>query len=278
MSELPRIQAPNFTKTPNVILDDWMPVLSGSEFKIAMAISRQTFGYHRTHDAISISRLQDMTGLSNRAVIDACSKLISLGLIKADKATVDGVNQTTVYSFIFDTEGGSEKSSLPRHEKSSLGGSEKSSHIKETSKDNNKDINTLSDKLTVQVDTEQAQVNDEKVSPPKQPAKPVNVGYELGQVIGELLGIPATCKDIGYALVGSGKRHKSVADMFKVQPVTIDEFRAFYGWFKRKYPTLDLKSPLTIANHIADYRKSTQSSSTHVTTVIDSVNEITFIY
>ena len=36
---------PNSTQTPNVILDEWMPVLSGPEFKIISLLVRQTIGF-----------------------------------------------------------------------------------------------------------------------------------------------------------------------------------------------------------------------------------------
>ena len=70
------IKNSGFTQTPNHIIDN-MASMKPSVFAICMAVVRQTCGYvddsgkRKEWDEISISRFMQLTGLSNRAVIDA---------------------------------------------------------------------------------------------------------------------------------------------------------------------------------------------------------------
>ena len=128
------IPEPNFFQCPNIIIDEYLKELSGSELKCFLFIVRKTKGWHKDVDAISISQFEDYTGLSNRAVIDACNSLVSRGLIFQD------VGQRGVKLFTLDCKKfTSEKSSLVKKvhstsEKSSQVTSEKSSHTKESIK------------------------------------------------------------------------------------------------------------------------------------------------
>ena len=55
---------PQYTQTPNVIIDFIMPDVSGNEFKVLMYIARRTLGFHKTSDAISINQL--VNGITTR--------------------------------------------------------------------------------------------------------------------------------------------------------------------------------------------------------------------
>lgn len=79
-------EKPNYTQTPNLFLDEHLPEMSGSETKIVLAIIRQTFGWHKEKDRLSISQLMEMTGLSNRTVIDATQSAIDRGVIDREEA------------------------------------------------------------------------------------------------------------------------------------------------------------------------------------------------
>jgi len=78
------IPEPNFFQCPNIIIDEYLKELSGSELKCFLFIVRKTKGWHKDVDAISISQFEEYTGLSNRAVIDACNSLVSRGFIFQD--------------------------------------------------------------------------------------------------------------------------------------------------------------------------------------------------
>ena len=53
---------PNTTQVPNLILDEWMRILTPAEFKVVMTIARQTYGWHKESDRISYSQLVQKTG------------------------------------------------------------------------------------------------------------------------------------------------------------------------------------------------------------------------
>lgn len=75
------IPAPNHTQCPNVLLDEWLPKLREGELKVLLVIIRKIFGWHKTHDIISISQLEKITGLTRSNVINSINKLIDKGLV-----------------------------------------------------------------------------------------------------------------------------------------------------------------------------------------------------
>jgi phage replication O-like protein O len=68
-----------------------MRELNGAEFKVLAAIMRKTFGWNKSSDRISLSQLEDMTGLSRQGVINALhgkkniGGLINYGVIICEK-------------------------------------------------------------------------------------------------------------------------------------------------------------------------------------------------
>lgn len=82
---------PNSFQLPNAVVDDLIRDLTGAELKCYLVIVRKTKGWNKDCDAISISQLMNVTGLSNRAVIDACNHLTEMGLLKRSKGA-RGVN------------------------------------------------------------------------------------------------------------------------------------------------------------------------------------------
>lgn len=97
---------PNTAAIPNIIFDYWMPRLTGSTFKILMAIARKTYGWRKEIDAISVKRLEIMTGLGRRSVFDAVKELTELGLISKIKSkTIDGDDAANKYVIHVDCEG-----------------------------------------------------------------------------------------------------------------------------------------------------------------------------
>jgi len=140
---------PNFFQCPNVLVDDLIQHISGAELKCYLVIIRKTTGWHKLEDRISISQFVELTGLSNRSVIDSCAKLANLGLISIVKddhankfftlkniANLDLTSEKTSHG---EKSSHSEKTSQPPvkkvHtpcEKTSQVASEKSSHTKDT--------------------------------------------------------------------------------------------------------------------------------------------------
>lgn len=81
MSEPSRIVPPNYTQIPNVVLDS-MSEMSDSEFRVVLAVARQTFGWHRERDKISVSQLQKLTGLSRQGVVNGIKAGEQRGIIE----------------------------------------------------------------------------------------------------------------------------------------------------------------------------------------------------
>ena len=129
---------PNHTQTPNELFDEHMKEMAGSELKVILAICRKTFGWHKERDRISTSQLMEMTGLSNRAVIDAIRKLIKKNLI-ARRQIGDSKTDTYEYAMILIAYEESSQASLENSSQASRGGLMKKVHIQ---KKGNKSIHS----------------------------------------------------------------------------------------------------------------------------------------
>ena len=95
------IQAPNYTQFPNLILDEYMEVMSGAEFKVISVIIRKTLGWHKERDRISSSQIQNKAGLSKNAVIEAIKMLKERKIITV-KRTGRGKAIKTYYELDID--------------------------------------------------------------------------------------------------------------------------------------------------------------------------------
>lgn len=83
----PRITTPS-TAIPNVVFDEWMPILGQAEFKVVMVIARQTFGWiseetggSKARDQISYTQFQGKTGMKNAALTEAITSLEDRGYV-----------------------------------------------------------------------------------------------------------------------------------------------------------------------------------------------------
>lgn len=85
------IKSPNYTQIPNEFFDKMMADMGEAEIKVLMAIMRKTFGWHKIRDQISLSQLEEITGLHKQAIIGAIKILESKGLVLK---TVTGSNGT----------------------------------------------------------------------------------------------------------------------------------------------------------------------------------------
>jgi len=72
---------PNYTQTPNLFLDDHLPKMGCAETKVVLAVIRQTFGWHKQQDRISVSQFQELTGLSRQGVQNGIHDALERGVI-----------------------------------------------------------------------------------------------------------------------------------------------------------------------------------------------------
>jgi len=73
---------PNYTQTPNLFLDDHLPKMGCAETKVVLAVIRQTFGWHKQQDRISISQFESLTGLSRQGVVNGIEDALERGIIQ----------------------------------------------------------------------------------------------------------------------------------------------------------------------------------------------------
>ena len=85
---------PNFLQVPNAVIDELLPDLTGAELKCYLVVIRKTKGWNKESDHISISQFSKATGLSNKAVINACESLVERGLLVKQS----GPRNTGVYA------------------------------------------------------------------------------------------------------------------------------------------------------------------------------------
>jgi phage replication O-like protein O len=88
------VAPPTYTQIPNEFLD-CINEFTPAEFKVLMALCRETFGWHRKDATISLGQLEKMTGLSRTAVSNALTNLDEeRQLLKRTK--IGGIGKETV--------------------------------------------------------------------------------------------------------------------------------------------------------------------------------------
>ncbi len=114
MSNFSGFEPSNTTPVPDILFDELLSELSGSELKVLLYIIRRTRGFKKDTDAISLSQFQNGIVTNDGRVLDKgcglnretiCKALKSLedgGYIKSEKSTTHlGDNAVTVYSIRF---------------------------------------------------------------------------------------------------------------------------------------------------------------------------------
>ena len=107
---LPKI---SHTQISNQFIDDWISQLNGAAVKTFLAVSRKTIGWHKETDAISLSQLQQITGLSRQGVMNAVDELEKIGLITIDKREYRSTLFTINYEEVVNSVDGGGKLSRP---------------------------------------------------------------------------------------------------------------------------------------------------------------------
>lgn len=92
------LKQPNHTQLPNEIIDKDLRDLSGGETKVILVIARKTVGWHKETDSVSISQMQELTGLSNATCIEAVRGLEGRGLVLAERSPGRSTSYTLCYA------------------------------------------------------------------------------------------------------------------------------------------------------------------------------------
>lgn len=77
--------APNFTQIPNLLLEEHIKLMTEAEMRVALAIARKTFGWHKRQDRLSLSQLMEWTGMSRQGVINGIEAGITRGIIRREQ-------------------------------------------------------------------------------------------------------------------------------------------------------------------------------------------------
>lgn len=94
-----KIDSPNFTQMPNILLDKWLPFLKEIELKVLLTIYRKTFGWQKRKDIICLNDFMLATGSSKTKILDAIDLLIEKKLIT--KIVIGGRGkQKSIYEII----------------------------------------------------------------------------------------------------------------------------------------------------------------------------------
>ena len=76
--------APNYTQIPNLLLEEHIKAMTEAEMRVALAIARKTFGWHKRQDKLSLSQLMNLTGMSRQGVINGVEAGIARGIIRRE--------------------------------------------------------------------------------------------------------------------------------------------------------------------------------------------------
>ncbi len=85
-----KIQAPNYTQSPNVLFDEIFKTLKEGELRIVLVLIRQTFGWHKEWDRISIGILAKKSSMERKSVQRSVKTLIEKGLIEEKRYGKNG--------------------------------------------------------------------------------------------------------------------------------------------------------------------------------------------
>lgn len=89
-----KIPAPNYTQTPNILFDEVMKTLKEGELRVLLVITRQTFGWRKRWDRISLSQLIEKTGMCRDAVINSLKSLVEKKIILKHQEGPNGTQKT----------------------------------------------------------------------------------------------------------------------------------------------------------------------------------------
>lgn len=95
MSPSFKIPAPNYTQSPNILFDEVFKTLKEGELRVILVIIRQTFGWHKSFDRISLSQIAEKSGLERSYACRSLKSLIQKRLV--EKKKFGGAGQEKCY-------------------------------------------------------------------------------------------------------------------------------------------------------------------------------------
>lgn len=95
-----RIEAPNYTPVPDYFLDEVLAKLkSAAQIQIYLFICRQTFGWKKATENLSLSYIAKGLGLKRNTVVKATAALCKMQLVlRCQNKTAEGIHARSTYS------------------------------------------------------------------------------------------------------------------------------------------------------------------------------------
>ncbi len=90
-----------YTAFPNTLVDAFMPILTGAEWKVLDVIVRKTLGWHKVWDEISASQFHTRTGVSKKAIWAIVTDMEKRKLIQVRRAKEDGRRAKNEYALMY---------------------------------------------------------------------------------------------------------------------------------------------------------------------------------
>ena len=106
-----------YTQVPNHFIDEVLATISASSAVVYLVICRQTRGWHKQSDAISISQFMKMTGLTKPTILRALMELEKRGIINthtSSKTYAYSISETIIIDTVCCEP--TSKESLPIHD------------------------------------------------------------------------------------------------------------------------------------------------------------------
>lgn len=91
-------EKPNYTEVPNAFFD-MLPTMKESELKVMLFAIRNTFGWHKSADEISLTQFQDGTGMSRQGVLNGIEQAKKRGILR-ELPNDDGKRGIKLYKVI----------------------------------------------------------------------------------------------------------------------------------------------------------------------------------
>lgn len=96
-----KISAPNYTQTPNSCFDEMFKALKEGELRVVLVLIRQTFGWHKSADRISLGQIARKSGMEKSSVCKSLKTLIEKDLVTKKKFGDPG-KERCYYSLILE--------------------------------------------------------------------------------------------------------------------------------------------------------------------------------
>lgn len=91
-----RATASQFSPLPNILLDEILPRLpTEAQLKVLLMIAYKTYGQGKESEAISLAELEEMTGMSRKAVVRGITELEKQGYILVQRERGPGGRPVT---------------------------------------------------------------------------------------------------------------------------------------------------------------------------------------